>query len=55
MTQFAMFVVHCGKHTVYKEQKVAYIWHMWDDYVCPKCVPADTDLDHGFNCFKCSA
>ena len=55
MTQFATFVVHCGKHTVCKEQKVAYIWHMWDDYVCPKCVPADTDLDHGFNCFKYSA
>ena len=51
----APFVVHCGKHTVYKEQKVVYIRHMWDDYVCPKCEPADTDLDHDFNCFKCSA
>ena len=24
------------------------------DYVCPKCVPANADLDHVFNCFKCS-
>ena len=24
------------------------------DYVCPKYVPADTHLDHVFNCFKCS-
>ena len=54
-TQLATFVLHCGKHTVYKEQKVADIRHMWDDYVCPKYVPTDTDLDYGFNCFKCSA
>ena len=52
MTQLATFIVHCGKK--YKEGNVAYIPHMWDNQVYPKCVPADTDLDHDFNCFKCS-
>ena len=28
-----------------QEGNMAYIWHMWYNYVCPKCVPADTDLD----------
>ena len=49
--QHLLFIVE----KIYKKGNVAYIQHMWDNYVCTKCVPADTDLDHDFNCFKCSA
>ena len=46
MTQLVTFIVHCRNYMQRRKCD--------DNYVCPKCVPADTDLDHDLNCFKCS-
>ena len=46
MTQLATFIVHCRNYMQRRKCD--------DNYVCPKCVPADTDLDHDLNYFKYS-
>ena len=43
-------MVHCGKH-IQRRKRGSYSTHTR----CPKCVPAVTDLDNDFNCFKCQA
>ena len=48
-------------HTLWKTYTKKKMWLIFNKceiimyVVCSKCVPADTDLDHDFNCFKCSA
>ena len=43
-------IVHCGKH-IQRRKRGLYSTHTR----FPKCVPAVTDLDNDFNCFKCQA
>ena len=47
-------------HTLWKTYTKKETWLIFNTcqiimyVVYSKCVPTDTDLDHDFNCFKCS-